>query len=153
MSNKNIRLFILHLAMIFWHWAKRIPHLIYGLLVTRIQMKLIQKVLNPLVLFSHVLETSFVSKHFLEILSLFLLVPMLPENIWARLALLSFPLKNSEELIYFSFVWCNIRSVTLSMYWLIFFMSDFHVLIFSYEKNVGIALKVFVFSTWNILEM
>lgn len=44
-------------------------------------MKLIQKVLNPLVLFSHVLETSFVSKHFLEILSLFLLVPMLPENI------------------------------------------------------------------------
>lgn len=153
MSNKNIRLFILHLAMIFWHWAKRIPHLIYGLLVTRIQMKLIQKVLNPLVLFSHVLETSFVSKHFLEILSLFLLVPMLPENIWARLALLSFPLKNSEELIYFSFVWCNIRSVTLSMYWLIFFMSDFHVLIFSYEKNAGIALKVLVFSTWNILEM
>lgn len=123
------------LAMIFWHWAKRIPHLIYGLLVTRIQMKLMQKVLNPLVLFSHVLETSFVWKHFLEILSLFLLVPMLPENIWARLALLSFPLKNSEELIYFSFVWCNIRSVTLSIYWLIFFMLDFHVLIFSYEKK------------------
>lgn len=109
---------------------------------------------NPLVLFSCVLNTSFVSKPFQEILSPFLLVPALHEDIPAGLALLSsltFLLYlNSQKFIY-KFVWGNIRSITLSLYLLIFFVSDFYVLIFSYDSINGINLKVFV--RVNILEM